>query len=216
MDTEIIPAINSGNFADVKEKIEKVKDHARWIHIDVANGTFTKNTLWHNPEELKAYLSQKPNLLTEVHLMIENPEEAIDAWIETGAKLIIIHVETLKNFELIKQKCDRAKVFLMLSVAPDTDVHALDPYFDKKVVCYQVLSVHPGLPGQLLIESSYDKIKYIRANCPHCDLEVDGGVNSETIQKCRDAGANLFTAASAIFDQSDPKGAIDSLKKVLE
>ncbi len=210
---EIIPAINSQTFDDVKARIERVQDYTRWIHLDVADGTFTKNILWHEPEELAQWTRSNPNHpLIEVHLMIKNPEMAVPKWIAAGAKRIIVHVETITDFIRLKKMCDDARVFLMLSIAPETPVSALDPYFDKSIVCFQVLAVNPGLPGQSFIESSYDKLAYIRRKCPHCDLEIDGGVKVGIAKKCKDAGANLFVSASAIFDSEDINGAIEWLR----
>lgn len=214
MHTEIIPAINSETFPNVAEKIKKVKGRTRWIHLDIADGTFTENILWHTPEDLKEYLASHDGdmPLIEVHLMIKNPEAAIVDWIEAGAKRIIVHVETITDFASIKRACDDAKVLLMLSVAPKTPVQAFDPYIGQNVVCFQILAVHPGLPGQLFQESSYDKIRYIREKCPYCDIEVDGGVKPRIARKCKEAGANLFAAASAVFNAPDIQEAITNLQ----
>ncbi len=218
--TEIIPAINSESFSDVVEKIQRVEGLTRWIHIDVADGTFTQNTLWHNPQELASWTEENSNHqsrpLIEVHLMIENPEDQIEKWIVAGAKRIIVHVETIKNtktVEKIKSLCDVAGVFLMLAIAPHTPASAFDSYIGQNIVCFQILAVRPGLPGQLFEESPYDKIRYIRKKCPYCDIEVDGGVNKKTIKKCHDAGANLFVAASAIFNAPDIKKVLADLQE---
>lgn len=213
MNVEIIPAINSKTFADVKGKIERVNKLTRWVHIDVADGTFTKNTLWHTPADLREYRrAHEPLPFVEAHLMINHPEKAVHDWIDAGAKRIITHVETIADFLFLKRACDNAKVFLMLSVAPNIPVTALDPYFDS-VVSFQVLAVPPGFPGQLFQESSYDKIAYIRGKCRHCDLEVDGGVKPGIAKKCREAGANLFAVASGIFDNKNISDAIHELRQ---
>lgn len=211
---EIIPAINSEIFEDVQKKIQRVHGYTRWIHLDVANGTFTKNVLWHDSEDLKKL--EIGNLKIEVHLMIENPEAVVDRWVKAGAKRIIVHAETIKNFALLKQTCDAGNAALMISIAPDTSVHALGPYFSKNIDFYQVLAVHPGLPGQLFIESSYDKIRYIREKCPHCNIEVDGGINVGVARRCKDAGADIFVAASAVFNaETVEKGVANILDDIV-
>ena len=210
---EIIPAINSEAFSTVVEKIQHVEKFTRWIHIDIADGTFTKNTLWHDPNELALWTKENPgHPLIEAHLMIENPENHIEKWITAGAKRIIVHVETIKNFEKIKSLCDDAKVFLMLSIAPETPASAFDPYIGQNIVCFQILAVYPGLPGQLFLENSYDKIRYIRGKCPYCDIEIDGGIKQGIAKKCKKAGANLFVSAFAIFNAPDIKKAISDLQ----
>jgi ribulose-phosphate 3-epimerase len=212
MHTEIIPAINSKTFADVAKKIDTIKNFTQWIHLDIADGTFTKNMLWHNPSDLAEYLLKNPNILVEVHLMIQNPEAVVVDWIRAGAKRIIVHVETINDFLVLKRATDNAGAFLMLSLAPETPASALDPYFEG-ITGFQVLAVHPGFPGQLFQENTYDKIKYIRQKCPYCDLEVDGGVKPGIAQKCQEAGANHIAAASAIIDAQNPLRALDELKK---
>lgn len=214
IDTEIIPAINAEDFHEVTDKLRKVKGEARWVHIDVADGTFTKNALWHHAKDLKEFRNSEsmlPNI--EVHLMIENPEAAIADWIQAGVKRIIVHAETIKDFNGIKRMCDETRVFLMIAIAPDTPASLLDQYFNKNIVGFQVLSVHPGTPGQLFIESGYDKIRYIREKCPLCDIEVDGGVKAGIAKKCREAGANLFVSASAIFNAETVRQGVEDLKK---
>lgn len=226
MNFEIIPAINSQTREEVESKMRLIEPHVRWVHLDVADGTFTKNTLWHNAADLFA---TKISLNVEVHLMVENPEAVIDAWIGAGAKRIITHVETIKDFDYLKKRCDEAKVFLMLSITPRTSWTQLVPYMKQNVVSFQVLSVHPGLAGQEFIgegigdsgqgigtapaiESSYDKIRHIREHCSYCDIEVDGGVKLGVAKLARNAGANLFAAASAIFNAPDIKKAVEDLK----
>ena len=213
IDTEIIPAINASTFDEVADKLTKTRGEARWVHIDVADGTFAKNVLWHHAndlEEFRIHAGILPNI--EVHLMIENPEAAIADWIRAGAKRIIVHAETMKDFNGIKRMCDEARVFFMIAIAPDTPASFLNPYFDKNIVGFQVLSVHPGVAGQLFIESGYDKIRYIREKCPWCDIEVDGGVKAGVAKKCTEAGANLFVSASAIFNAKTIKQGVDDLK----
>jgi len=220
---EIIPAVNAIDWRTVEERIKLVEPHVRWVHLDVADGTFTANMLWNNPADLK---NLKTTLKLEVHLMVKNPEAVIDDWIASGAKRIIVHVEAMRDFDEIKRKCDAAKVFLMLAITPETSWTILVPYMRRHAVSFQILAVHPGVSGQQFIddstgslqapsyiESSYEKIRRIREQCSYCDIEVDGGVKIGIAKKCREAGANLFSAASAIYSQPDIAKAIEDLKK---
>ena len=221
--TEIIPAVNAADWRTVEERIKLVEPHVRWVHLDVADGTFTPNVLWHNSDDLK---SLKTPLQLEVHLMIKNPGAAINDWIAAGAKRIIVHVEAMRDFDEIKRKCDVAKVFLMLAITPETSWTILVPYLRRHIVSFQILAVHPGASGQQFIddsigssretnyiESSYEKIRRLREQCSYCDIEVDGGIKVGIAKKCREAGANLFSAASAIFETSDIPKAIEDLKR---
>lgn len=219
MNLEIIPSINAELFEDAEKKIRQVEPHVRWVHLDIADGTFTKHVTWHNPADL---FILKTSALIEVHLMVENPERVVDAWIGAGAKRIIVHIETIKDFTYLKKRCDEHKVFLMLSVAPQTSWTKLIPFMKENVVSFQVLAVHPGPAGQKFIdgspedanyaESSYDKIKHIREHCSFCDIEIDGGVTPGIAKKCREVGANLIVAASAIFNAPSIQEGVDAIK----
>lgn len=217
MNVEVIPAINAETWEEVEKKVRQVEPYARWVHLDAADGTYTKNTLWHNAAELFQLQRQ---VLVEVHLMVRNPEKVIDAWIGAGARRIIVHVDTVTDFDLIKRRCDQAGVLLTLAISPGVSWLKLVPYMKQQIVSFQVLAVHPGLPGQDFIEnpdsasteSSYDAIRHIREHCKWCDIEVDGGVKPGIAKKCREAGANLFAAASAIFGAPDIREAIEELE----
>jgi len=220
MESEIIPAVNVETFDEVEKKIRLVEPYARWIHLDVADGSFTPNIIWHNPNDLKGF---KTPLLIELHLMVRNPEWFIDDWIEAGAKRIIIHADAPHDFDAIKRKCDAAGVLLTLSITPESSWTILIPFLKRQIVSLQVLSVHPGLSGQTFIEgggegssyleSSYEKIKRLREQSTSCDIEVDGGVKIGIAKKCREAGATLFAIASAIYGAPDIAKAIEELKK---
>ncbi|MBI2055061.1 MAG: hypothetical protein HYT39_03110 [Candidatus Sungbacteria bacterium] len=216
---EVIPVVNVTDWSEARERIKKVEPYTRRIKLDIADGTFTPNILWHNPADLKGL---KVKSAIEVHLMIKNPEAAIDAWIEAGVKRIIVHVEAMENYKLIKEKCDKAGVDLMLAITPEVSWKWLLPYIENGHRSFQVLSVHPGATGQQFIEgnpaggeyveSSYEKIRHLRDHCPTCDIEVDGGIKVGIAKKCREAGANLFAVGWAIFSAPDTEAAIKALK----
>ena len=220
MNVEIIPAVNAIDWRSVEERIKLVESHAEWVHLDVADGSFTPNALWNNPADLK---NLKTTLKLEVHLMVKNPEAVIDAWIAAGAKRLIVHVESMNDFETIKQTCEAAGVELVLSITPESSWTILIPFIKRGVNAFQILAVHPGVSGQQFIdegnveqpylESSYDKIKRLREQCPTCSIEVDGGVKLGIAKQCKEAGANRFAAASAIYSQPDIAKAVEDLKK---
>ena len=128
----------------------------------------------------------------------------------------------MENYKLIKEKCDKAGVELMLAITPEVSWKWFLPYIEGGHRSFQVLCVHPGVAGQKFIEgtmgsneyleSSYDKIQHIREHCPDCDIEVDGGLRLGIAKKCREVGANLFAAATAVFSGKNIKKAIQDLK----
>ena len=206
---EIIPAINADNFEEIKRKIKLAEPHTDWIHIDVADGTFTKNTLWHNAADL-ALLDTKLNI--GVHLMINNVERRIDDWLVSGVKRIIFHIEGSKDPDFVINRCKEAGVETDISIGPEESVIKAMKY-KNNVDAFQILGVHPGLAGQKIESNVYDRIKEVRSFCSSCIIEVDGGMNKETISQAVEAGANRIVAASAVFNDRDIGENIEELKK---
>ena len=204
---QVIPAINVDSFEEAKEKIKLVEPYVDWVQLDVADGTFTQNTIWHNSSDL---LSFKTPLKLEVHLMINNINEEVGDWLFEPVKRVIFHLETSKSPDLVIKKCREAKKEVGIAIGPDTPWTRLVP-FCSKVDMFQILSVYPGLPGQKFIEGSVDKIKALRLKCPSAIIEVDGGVDAEVAKKVKEAGADIVCAASYIFKSDDIKRAIKEL-----
>ena len=207
---EIIPAINADNFEEIKRKIKLIEPHTDWVHIDVADGTFTKNTLWHNPADL-ALLENNLNL--EVHLMINDVERRTDDWLVFGVKRIIFHIGGCKDPDFVIKKCKEAGIDAAISIGPDESIIKAMEY-KNKVNVFQILGVRPGLPGQKVEENTFDRIREMRNFCGSCIIEVDGGMNAKTIPQAVKAGANRIVAASAVLNDGDVGENIEELKKL--
>ena len=205
---DIIPAINADNFEEIKEKIKMVEPYVQWLHLDVADGTFAKNTIWHNAGDLRGLDTP---LLIEVHLMINDVERRVSDWFLPNIKRIIFHLEAAKDVDFVIAKCREAGKEVGLAINPETSWTRLFPYFGKANM-FQILGVRPGLAGQKINEEVLHKIEEVRKNCPSCIIEADGGVNAENAKKITLAGANLLAAASAIFNADDIGQAIENLK----
>ncbi|MDP3901965.1 MAG: hypothetical protein Q8Q21_00050 [bacterium] len=209
----IIPAINAETFEEVKNKLELIKPYTDWAHIDVADGSFAGNILWHNPEDIKQISGLNLNL--EVHLMISSLEDKIDKWLKPEVKRILFHLNAVGDPDIVIKKCEEIGIEVGISISPDESVEKALTYKDK-VDFFQILAVKPGLPGQKMDESAFEKIKEVRKFCSSCMIEVDGGMNLETIPKAIEFGANRIVAASAIFDTGkDIKESIEKLKNVI-
>ncbi len=208
MSTEIIPAINTDNFEDVKDQIKKVEPYVKWIQLDIADGTFTKNTTWHNASD---FLSLHPPLKIEVHLMVNKIEERIFEWFLPMIDRIIFQLETARDPDFVIEKCRSEKKEVGIAIGPDTPWTQLIPYLDK-VDLVQILGVEPGLAGQEFKKECFDKISHLRKECPKCIIEVDGGMDKSTAKKAVGAGADIIVAASEIFKSKNIKKAIRELK----
>ncbi len=204
---KIAPSILSADFGKLNAEIAEVEPHVEYIHVDVMDGHFVPNITLGPPIVKKI----KSSLPLDVHLMIENPEKYIPAFIEAGADIISVQVETCDDLPaVIKQIKDLgAKASLVYN--PDTPLDGIEEVLaDLDQVL--LMTVFPGFGGQKFIETVLPKISQLRGLAPELDIEVDGGINAETVKLARDAGANVFVAGSYIFGSEDRIAAIQSLK----
>ena len=206
----LIPAINADTFEEVQKKIKLIEPYVSWAHLDIADGTFTKNTLWHNPTDL-ALLETSLNL--EIHLMTNDVERRIQNWLIKGVKKIIFHLDGTQDAGFVIDKCEKVGVEAGISIAPDESIAKAMAY-QGKINFFQILGVRPGLPGQKMDENILERIREVRKFCPSCIIEVDGGMNKKTIPRAISAGANIIVSASAIFDGGKSVG--ETIKEIEE
>jgi ribulose-phosphate 3-epimerase len=205
----VIPAINELDFDGVKDKIKKTEEFgAEWAHIDVADGRFTKNFFWNDPRRLRAE-RENFKVKIEIHLMIENPDELIDEWLDSGVERVIVHLESVKDVQGLKGKCEEKGVELVLAVNPDTPAEELFSYLNLNH--FLILAVNPGVSGQKFQASQLEKIKALRSARPDVKIEVDGGVTGETAPKIIEAGADILVSASYIWSSGNPREAYERL-----
>lgn len=213
MAIEVIPAINAKTFAEVKEKIRLVESYVSWVHIDVADSTFTDITLWHDPKDL---LSLQTPLFVEIHLMIADIDERIQEWLQPIVRRIIFHREASQNPDVVIDACRALDIQAGIAIRPDSPIDIVLPYLSK-VDMVQTLAVVPGPSGQKFRPETLQKIMGLRHACPTCPIEVDGGVDAATAPAIIRAGASLLVAGAAIFSASggervDIKSAIEDLR----
>ncbi len=211
---KIAPSILSADFSKLGEDIREVEaGGADYIHVDVMDGHFVPNITL-GPPIVKA-IRPITGLPLDVHLMISEPAKYVDAFADAGADYITVHVEAdphiHRTIQLIKNRGVKAGVVLN----PGTASELIKPLI-ADIDMVLLMTVNPGFGGQAFIPSVVTKIKEIRKWAdelnPALEIEVDGGINLETIAVCAEAGADVFVAGSAIYNQSDRKKAIEDLK----
>jgi ribulose-phosphate 3-epimerase len=199
---KISPSILSANFARLGEHVTEAEvAGVDYIHVDVMDGHFVPN-ITIGPLIVKA-LRPVTKLPLDVHLMIENPEYYIEDFAKAGADIITVHQETCPHLHRNIQQIHDLGIRAGVSLNPSTPVSTLDEII-AEVDLILVMSVNPGFGGQSYISSCTGKIKKLREMLNSCgssaDLEVDGGVNVDTVCEVIGAGANSFVAGSAVFN----------------
>ncbi|MBI9051290.1 MAG: ribulose-phosphate 3-epimerase [Anaerolineaceae bacterium] len=198
---KISASILSANFAELGNQIKETETAGcDWLHIDVMDGVFVPNISM-GPFIVKT-CKKITTLPLDVHLMISHPENHIDAFIEAGASTLSIHVENnpnvLRAIQYIQSKNVRAGLVLNPGT-PASAIESLLPFVDQVLV----MTVNPGFSGQVFIPEMLSKISsvynMIKNGAHPADLQVDGGINSETLPKVLKAGANIIVAATAIY-----------------
>lgn len=215
---KISPSILSADFANLQKDIELVeKNDVDYIHVDVMDGHFVPNITF-GPDAIKA-IRPVTKLPLDTHLMIENPENYIDAFAEAGADIIGVHVEATAHIHRALQMIKNKNVQAEVVINPGTPVESIRHVLSM-VDQVLVMTVNPGFGGQSFIEESLSKIQQLAKLKDkygyNYDIEVDGGIVPETAKRCKDAGANVFVAGSYIYGAEQPNEQIQLLKEAIE
>ena len=215
MNVRIAPSILSANFTELgREVLAAERGGADVIHVDVMDGHFVPN-ITIGPLVVRA-LKRVVSVPLDVHLMIEDPDRYIDAFIDAGAAMVSVHVEVLphlhRTIAAIKARGIKAGVVLN----PATPIVSIENVA-ADVNYVLVMSVNPGFGGQTFIPRSLDKIRAVRAMLDaagnhDAPVEVDGGVDLDTVAQVVQAGAEMLVAGNAIFGGGQPEEATRTLK----
>ena len=213
---KIAPSILSADFAKLGAEIDTIKT-ADYLHFDVMDGVFVPNISVGIPvlESVRKYT----DMFLDVHLMITKPVKYVETFCKAGADLVVFHVEAddedgIAEAVRIVKACGK-KVGIALK--PATGAEAVEKYLpDLDLVL--VMTVEPGFGGQKFMADMMDKVAAVRKMIDDggyaCELEVDGGINRETIAVAAKAGANVFVAGSGVFKASDREAEIAALRSI--
>ena len=190
MDIKISPSMLASDFANLENELKKCKTGgADLIHLDVMDGHFVPNISIGAP--VIAAMKKVCDVTFDVHLMISDPYFYIEDFVKAGADIITFHIECDSNINKTIDKIIALGCKASLAVKPNTDIEAVYPYLDKLSMVL-VMTVEPGFGGQSFMESTMPKIEKLRAKCPELDIQVDGGINIETVKIAGAAGANVW------------------------
>lgn len=208
-DIKISPSILASDYANLQSELERIST-SDLIHVDVMDGHFVPNISIGAP--VVASIKKVCNVPFDVHLMISNPIDYVEDFANAGADIICFHTECDSDVEKTVDKIISLGKKPALAIKPATPIDDVVKYLDKLSMVL-VMTVEPGFGGQSFMESTMPKIEAIRKINPDIDIEVDGGINPETIKIASRAGANVFVAGSAVFKSEDPAQTIALLKK---
>jgi ribulose-phosphate 3-epimerase len=213
----IAPSILSADFSILGDEIRAVENAgADWIHIDVMDGHFVPN-ITIGPLVVEA-VRKITDLTLDVHLMIENPEKYIQAFVDAGADLITVQVETCVHLNRVVQMIHQAGIKAGAVLNPSTPLSTLEWELDN-LELVMLMGVNPGFGGQKFIPSTLDKVKALRSMIQARNLEtlieMDGGVSKNTIKEISDAGVDVLVSGSAIFGTDDYAETIKAFRELI-
>jgi len=204
---KIIPAILAKSYSEFESMVLKIEPYVDLVHLDIADGKFVPNKTIDGYEEIQRI---KTNLQFEIHLMIEKPEEIIENWLKTRAIRFLIHIESTKKFKNLIGEIRKSRKEIGGVLNPKTDYIEIEPYLDE-INLVQFMTVDPGFYGSPFLPDVLEKIKDFHRQYPNKLIQVDGGINPETIKLVELVGATRAAVGSFIFKSSNLKEALENL-----
>ena len=212
MGIQISPSMLASDFANLASEARRISD-ADWLHVDVMDNHFVPNLTVGLP--VVEALGKASSTPMDCHLMIEDPDRWAPAYVEAGAGSVTFHVEAAAAPVRLARELRGLGARAGMALKPATQI---EPYEDllPELDMVLVMTVEPGFGGQKFLDMCLPKVRRTRALIEKHGLDlwlqVDGGVSLETIERCADAGADVFVAGSAVFSADDPNAMIESLR----
>lgn len=231
---EIAPSILAGDFGHLADEAQRIAaSGANCIHLDIMDGHFVPNITM-GPQAVAA-INRATDLFLDVHLMIYNPFEYVERFVQAGADRLTIHFEATEDVIETLEFIRRCNIQAGLAFCPETSVSFIPKFLDQCDLLL-MMTVHPGFGGQSFMPEVLEKVRLTREFCQRLDIraggvtqsnttpdetlpplliQVDGGINNETAKLCAEAGANSFVSGSFLLGQPDLKQAITQMREMV-
>jgi ribulose-phosphate 3-epimerase len=215
---KISPSLLASDFANLERDIKVVeKGGAHLLHVDVMDGHFVPNITIGPP--VVAAIKKVASIPLDVHLMIENPGDYVDAFCKAGADYLTVHVEAAPHLHRVIQQIKAHGVKAGVSLNPHTPLSSIEEILEDLDMIL-IMSVNPGFGGQSFIPQSLDKIRRLRQmlsdrGLDHIEIEIDGGVKLDNIKEVVDAGVDVVVSGSGIYKADDPAEMVRKMREVI-
>jgi ribulose-phosphate 3-epimerase len=214
----ISPSMLSCDLGNLESECKRMVEYgADWLHLDIIDGIFAPNITFGFPV-LKS-IRPKVSAFFDCHCMITDPYKYVEEFSKCGADQMTFHVEAnIDSLEKLILKIKENKMRVGVAVKPDTFVdHTITKFLDQDLIdMILIMSVQPGFSGQKFIEDVLPKVEDLRKNYPDLDIQMDGGVCCENVDRCAKAGANIIVAGSGVFNHENPHHAINYMRDVIK
>lgn len=207
----ILPGILEKEWSKIEEKIELIRSFTKTIHIDLLDGKFAPNTTWMDPAPFKKYSDE---IFFELHMMVDNPIQYVKPFGMAGFKRFLGHVEMMPDqVEFVAKGQELGEVGLAIDGPTPLDAIKV-PYDDLDQIL--IMTIKAGFSGQSLMSEHLEKVRTLRqVRGVALPIEIDGGVNKNTIGQAKNVGVNRFAVTSGIFKEHNPEEAYSTLQSLI-